>query len=52
MSDNFITDGAGAGASLMEPLKLLANAEKKNDQEVRQRHGPPHLKGRFAAKAH
>jgi hypothetical protein len=41
MTDNFITDGAGAGASLANPLKLLLNAEKKKIKKYVDGTGPP-----------
>ena len=40
MTDNFITDGAGSGASLTEPLTLLKNAEKKKIKKYVDGTGP------------
>jgi len=41
MTDNFITDGAGVGAKLGEPLKLLAAAEQKKIKKYVDGTGPP-----------
>ena len=41
MTDNFITDGAGAGGSVGNPLKLMEAAEKKKIKKYVDGTGPP-----------
>jgi hypothetical protein len=41
MLDNFITDGAGSGGSLADPLKLLKAANKKKTKKYVDGTGPP-----------
>lgn len=40
MTDNFITDNAGAGASLNNPLRLMKEAEKKKNKKYVDGTGP------------